>query len=218
MFNIKIFKLSVFIISIFSLSSCSQKFQEKSKCAEGTILQGAAVGTVVGAIASKLADTNIFVGAIVGGVIGTIGANKLSSLQCQYHGQEEELLNAIAHNIDKQNILVNKANTLNQKMSLLYLETEQLKNQAYQQSEEKTSILNKIEKKRKEVLNIKKLNSKVMNNTQKYYHTLKNSNFSQNDKQNILNSLTNILSSLHKIENTSTYNLTQLENFKRKIR
>lgn len=218
MFNIKIFKLFVLIVSLLLLSACSQKFQEKPKCSEGTILQGAAVGSVVGAIASKLADTNIFVGAIVGGVIGTIGANKLSSLQCQYHGQEEELLNAIAHNIDKQNILVNKANTLNQKMSLLYLETEQLKNQAYQQSEEKTSILNKIEKKRKEVLNIKKLNSKVMNNTQKYYHTLKNSNFSQNDKQNILNSLTNILSSLHKIENTSTYNLTQLENFKRKIR
>jgi len=212
------FKLSLLLISVLSLSACSSKSPQTAECGEGTVQEGTAIGTVVGAVAGKLANTNMFVGAIVGGLIGNISTQRLASLQCQYHGEEKKLLEDITHNIEDQNTLAQKTNMLNNKMSLLYKEIKEIKKEEKTlQLSRKNDLYHKINNKKEEILNIQRLNREVIDSTKIYYSSLNNSNFSKMDKESVQNSLSNILSSLHSIEDASIYNLNQLEKFKKKI-
>lgn len=212
------FKISTLVLlTLILLSACTQKKPSTSECGEGTVEQGTAIGVVVGAVAGQLANSNIFVGAIVGGLIGNISTQRLASLQCQYQGKEQELLSNITHNIENQNSLAQKTNLLNNKMSLLYQEIEAMQAKENFQISQKNDLLTQINKKKEEILNIQQLNREVIKSTKTYYNALTHSKFSTQDKVSVQNSLNNILSSLHSIENASIYNLSQLEKFKRKI-
>jgi len=219
LFQSKTSTLSLLLASLLILlPACSHKSpQQTAECGEGTVQQGIALGTVLGAVAGRLINTNIFVGAIVGGLIGSISTQRLVSLQCQYYGKEKKLLKNITHNIEKQNNLAKKTNLLNNKMSLLYREIIEIKKEKNKKESKKNDLLDKIANKKEEILRVQKLNREVINSTTLYYNSLNNSKFSQQDKKSVQNSLDNILSSLHSIENASVYNLRQLENFKRKI-
>ena len=217
MFQFKKYTLPLISLFLLTFSACSNKAQPTAECGEGTVQQGTAIGTVVGAVAGNLAHTNMFVGAIVGGFIGTISSQRLASLQCQYHGKEKELLKNITHNIKEQNNLAQETNLVNKKMSLLYKEIKQVKEEKNLHLSQKNNLLYKINNKKEEILKIQQLNREVIDSTELYYSSLNSSNFSKQDKESVQNSLSNILSSLHSIENASIYNLKQLEKFKGKI-
>ena len=217
MFNSKLPILSLSMMVIFSFSACSQKNTQLGECGEKTVLQGTAVGTVLGAVAGKLSQTNIFLGAIVGGVVGTVGSRYLASLQCQYYGKERVLLEQITENIEEQNSLANSTNNLNKRMSTLYNEIETLKHQKYLQASQKENLLNKIKIKREEIRSLQRLNSEVMQSTKTYYASVKAAKFSKADKESVQHSLNSIFSSLTHIEKASQYNLKQLEKFERRV-
>ena len=217
MFQFKTSTLSLLLVFITTLSACSNKSPQTAECGEGTVQQGMAVGSIVGAVAGKLAHSNMFVGAIVGGLIGYISTTKLASLQCQYLGKEKKLLENITQNIEKQNNLAQQTNILNNKMTLLYQEIKEIEKEKIYQDSQKNNLLSKINAKKEEILNIQQLNREVIDSTSIYYNSLNDSSFSKQDKESVQNSLSHILSSLHNIENASIYNLNQLEKFKRKI-
>lgn len=207
--------LIIFLLSV----GCSQKnpSSPQPECGERTMRDATSIGAVVGAVAGKLSQTNMLVGAVVGGVIGAISGNQLASMQCKYYGKEKALLEKIDINIQEQNSLADQTNNLNKKMSALYQEIKSTKEQEGLSDNRRMILLDKIKQKEQEILSVKRLNSNVINNTHHYYQSLKTSNFSKRDKGKIKNSLNRILSSLENIKNASSYNLEQLQKFKRRV-
>jgi len=181
------------------------------------MIQATGIGAVLGGITAKVTQHSGIVGAIIGGVVGAITGQKLSNMQCDYEGQEEILLSKINTAIENNTYLINQTNSLNQHMSTLYSQINTM--QANQQTNlrKKSYLISEINKKKREILNIKTLNNNVLLKVRQYNSLLKNTKYSKQDKERVQNTLQKITISLQKIKRASIYNLKQLDEFKKKV-
>lgn len=209
---------TLFITSLFFLlSACSSKTASPLECGELTTIQGVTIGSVTGGVVAKLSQVNAITGVLVGGVLGAVAGKKLASMQCQYYGKEQALLDNIQINIKEQGNLAKQSRELNSKISQLYNEMSLLKKRYHGDLVQKKELLEKIAIKKEEVEKIQKLNQNVMKKTKEYYQDLNRANYSKKDRKNIEQSLNSILSSLDSIEKSSRYNLEQLNQFRERI-
>ena len=209
---------TLFITSLFFLlSACSSKTAPPLECGELTTIQGVTIGSVTGGVVAKLSQVNAITGVLVGGVLGAVAGKKLASMQCQYYGKEQALLDNIQINIKEQGNLAKQSRELNSKISQLYNEMSLLKKRYHGDLVQKEELLEKIAIKKEEVEKIQKLNQNVMKKTKEYYQDLNRANYSKKDRKNIEQSLNSILSSLDSIEKSSRYNLEQLNQFRERI-
>jgi len=210
--------LFIFIPLLILLSSCAQKEPNTPKnCGDNTMLEAAGVGAVVGGIAAKVTRHSGIVGAVIGGVVGAIAGQQLSNMQCDYAGQEQILLNKINMAIEKNAYLVNQTNTLNQQMFTLYSQINTIQTNQESNLRKKSYLINEINKKKKEVLGIKTLNSTVMLKVRQYNTLLNSAKYSKLDKQRVQNTLQKITISLQAIKRASIYNLNQLNQFEKRV-
>ena len=180
-------------------------------------MKGIALGAIVGGVTAKVLQQSTLLGAAIGGIIGTIGGYQLASMQCQYQGKEATLLNEIQSTIDNQNSLTQETQQLNGKMSQLYKEIEMLKTQQAERLSTKEQLLNDIDIKKEEVLKLQSLGHTVKLEITQYYKDLKTTKYSETDSKNIEHSLESLIVSLDSIQESSLYNLDQLDKFEQRV-
>jgi uncharacterized protein YoxC len=186
-------------------------------CGENTTIKGIALGTIVGGVTAKVLQQSTLIGAAIGGIIGTIGGYHLAKVQCEYKGKEAILLQKIQSTINNQNDLTLETSQLNSRISELYKEIQVLQTQQTKSLNKKEELLSQINFKKEEVLKLQALSHSVKLEITQYYKDLKTSKYSENDTKNIEHSLESLIVSLHSIEESSLYNLEQLDKFEKRV-
>ena len=181
------------------------------------MLQGAGVGAIGGTVIAKVANASGIIGAVIGASIGGLMGSKLSSMQCKYHGKTQKLLTQINTNIQEQNRLFQETNAFNKRMHQLYDEIHIFTQSQNSNEEKKVNLHLAINEKRNSLESLNLLSRNIRRNSHYFLKELKQADFSTKDTQNIQKTLNRIFINLDKIEDSSAYNLSQLEKFEMKL-
>jgi len=208
-----------------NFSGCASKSEvspnsSKNECGEGTTVQGSILGGIFGGLVSFLTGGNrraTMIATGIGAGVGAIAGHLLSKMQCEYHGQERELIKQINISKANQEKLLKDSDELSKKITALSDEMKELDVRKEISKSKKAKLLSIINQKTESIIALQKQNSSSRNKIEKYNTLIDNYKYKTGDKESLKKSLKEIDTKQEKIDTVCIDNLEKLKKIKRRI-